>query len=195
MVKTSTTYKVLHGTFSFTLVSFLACTLYIWLMKTPQDDKDTRRTKVIAGLVTFIAAYHYLMIMVSFRKAYKVVDGQVISSGQPFEDNYRYVDWILTVPLLLIELVYAAHHHKPDKDREKMHGQMIELSVASVLMIVLGYPGELNKTNKKARLMWWCLSMVPFVYIIVRIFQIIPWNTHDKELAAIRNLLIGIWAV
>ena len=32
-------------------------------------------------------------------------DYTVSVSGQPFNDAYRYVDWLLTVPLLLIELI------------------------------------------------------------------------------------------
>merc|ERR1712088_1023994 len=32
--------------------------------------------------------------------------GYVVSlTGEPFNDAYRYVDWVLTVPLLLIELI------------------------------------------------------------------------------------------
>ena len=28
-----------------------------------------------------------------------------VATGQPFNDAYRYVDWLLTVPLLVAELV------------------------------------------------------------------------------------------
>lgn len=193
MTTSPTSQKLIHGIFSFTFISFLSCTLYIWLLKSQQDTQRVKRTKVLAGLVTFIAAYHYLMILLSFNRAYKVVNNKVIQTGAQFEDNYRYVDWILTVPLLLIELVYAANHH--NENDEEMHKQMIELGTASVLMIALGYPGELYKENFKVRMMWWCLSMIPFIYILVRIYQIIPWSSQDKELSRIRDLLVSIWFV
>merc|ERR1712227_283799 len=67
------------------------------------------------GLVTFIAMYHYFRIFESFNHAYtpckKMEDGSVnynmcnadecgyTPTGHPFNDAYRYVDWLLTVPL------------------------------------------------------------------------------------------------
>merc|ERR1712146_326993 len=65
------------------------------------------------GLVTFIAMYHYFRIFNSFEKAYtpcKVTNGIVDyndcnadtygynPTGHAFNDAYRYVDWLLTVP-------------------------------------------------------------------------------------------------
>merc|ERR1711975_52107 len=67
------------------------------------------------GLVTFIAMYHYFRIFNSFVEAYTPcevdADGVVnynkcdSTTGFAFNDAYRYVDWLLTVPLLLIEIV------------------------------------------------------------------------------------------
>ena len=34
-----------------------------------------------------------------------VGDYELTSSGEPFNEAYRYVDWLLTVPLLLVELL------------------------------------------------------------------------------------------
>jgi len=165
------------------------------MLKRQSDNTNVRHTKTLAGIVTFIAAYHYLMILLSFNKAYKVQNGTVKESGSPFNDDYRYVDWILTVPLLLIELLYCANHTNPTSTDEEMYSQMVELGFASVLMIALGYPGELYKNDFKTRMIWWSLSMIPFIYIIVRIYQIIPWSSQDKELSRIRDLLVVIWFV
>merc|ERR1712086_397801 len=69
----------------------------------------------ISGLVTFIAAYHYIRIFNSWVEAYhygagKLVGGAMEASaptltGIPFNDAYQYMDWLLTVPLLLIEIL------------------------------------------------------------------------------------------
>ena len=56
----------------------------------------------ISGLVCAIAAYHYLRIFQSWEGAYTIDGGVVSASGYAFNDAYRYVDWLLTVPLLLI---------------------------------------------------------------------------------------------
>merc|ERR1711907_36815 len=72
------------------------------------------------GLVTFIAMYHYFRIFDSFNASftpcentngtinYSKCDPETYGyspTGIPFNDAYRYVDWFLTVPLLLIEIV------------------------------------------------------------------------------------------
>merc|ERR1712028_113992 len=70
---------------------------------------------LISGLVTFIAAYHYIRIFNSLVDAYHYSRGAVVDgalemqaptlTGIPFNDAYRYMDWLLTVPLLLIEIL------------------------------------------------------------------------------------------
>merc|ERR1712146_642467 len=70
---------------------------------------------LISGLVTFIAAYHYIRIFNSWVDAYSYTAGTVVDgalgmkaptlTGVPFNDAYRYMDWLLTVPLLLIEIL------------------------------------------------------------------------------------------
>ena len=59
----------------------------------------------VSGLVTLIALYHYVRIFNSWEGAYNVVNGVVTATGRSFNDAYRYVDWLLTVPLLVTELI------------------------------------------------------------------------------------------
>merc|ERR1712182_405 len=81
-------------------------------------------------------------------------------SGQPFNDAYRYVDWLLTVPLLLIELVLVM-----GLSPEETASKAWTLGVASALMVALGYPGEVQN-GPGARLQWWAFAMVPFCYVV-----------------------------
>jgi hypothetical protein len=66
-----------------------------------------------SGLVTMIALYHYVRIFNSWTESYEfpaATDGVTKDptiTGQPFNDAYRYMDWLLTVPLLLIEVQSA----------------------------------------------------------------------------------------
>ena len=52
----------------------------------------------ITGLVTFIAAYHYFRIFNSWVDSYNFgpAGGDPSLSGKPFNDAYRYMDWLLT---------------------------------------------------------------------------------------------------
>ena len=81
------------------------CTVFFWL-NIPNVNKKYRTGLNITGLITAIATYHYLRIFISWVGAFNVTNGgsqsdyTVELSGAPFNDAYRYVDWLLTVPLL-----------------------------------------------------------------------------------------------
>ena len=115
----------------------------------------------MSALVVGIAGYHYWRIFDSWDAAYVLTEaGTYIASGEPFNDAYRYVDWLLTVPLLVAELVAVLA--LPRARRNSLMGRLI---VASALMIGLGYPGEIT-TDFTTRAVWGFLSTIPFVYIV-----------------------------
>merc|ERR1711907_695558 len=92
------------------LASMAASTVFFFL-RLGSFAERYKAALCFTGLVTFIAMYHYFRIFESFNKAYtpcKLMDDGSINytpTGIPFNDAYRYVDWLLTVPLLLIEIV------------------------------------------------------------------------------------------
>merc|ERR1712154_736265 len=118
----------------------------------------------ISGLVTFIAAYHYVRIFNSWVEAYEytlshVVDGAMADTaprvtGVPFNDAYRYMDWLLTVPLLLIEILLVMK-----LEEGEFRCKSWTLGLGSALMIVTGYYGELTLTGNLApRWICWFIS-------------------------------------
>merc|ERR1711865_771637 len=127
----------------------------------------------VTGLVTFIAAYHYIRIFNSWVDAYEfpavtagaadsIAIGDPILTGKPFNDAYRYMDWLLTVPLLLIEIIFCCNL-SPDETVKKAWA----LGVSSGLMIALGYPGEMIIEGAMGvRFMFWAAAMVPFLYVV-----------------------------
>merc|ERR1740121_3203735 len=149
----------------------MATTMYLWFRSFAVHDKY-RSAVLISGLVTFIAAYHYLRIFNSWVDAYsyplgKVQDGAMEMgapelTGVPFNDAYRYMDWLLTVPLLLIEILLVM---KLDDRTFKCKAN--SLGLGSALMIVSGYYGELTVSGDlTSRWNYWYLSMAFFLYIV-----------------------------
>merc|ERR1712051_932006 len=129
-------------------------------------NKQYRTALAITGLVTAIATYHYFRIFNSWNDAFDVKfdpragDYAVFLTGQPFNDAYRYVDWVLTVPLLLIELILVM-----GLPAEETVTKCWNLGVASAIMVALGYPGEIQD-DPKGRWMWWFFAMIPFLYVV-----------------------------
>ena len=81
-------------------------------------------------------------------------------TGEPFNDAYRYVDWLLTVPLLLIELILVM-----GLPADETASKAWSLGLASALMVCLGYPGEIQDTPS-GRWLWWALAMIPFLFVV-----------------------------
>merc|ERR1711865_1312275 len=103
-------FQLVYNVLSFSLASMMACTLFLW-MRAPAVSTKYQPAVVISGLVTFIAAYHYMRIFNSWVSSYAYGEknigghGDPVLTGVPFNDAYRYMDWLLTVPLLLIEII------------------------------------------------------------------------------------------
>ncbi|MFN0047365.1 MAG: bacteriorhodopsin-like [Sphingorhabdus sp.] len=156
-------YSLVYNAFSFTFATMAATTLFLWLGRS-QVGPAYKTALTISGLVCAIAAYHYFRIFQSWEEAYAVKDGVVSMSGYAFNDAYRYVDWLLTVPLLLIELILVMR-----LSEQETVSKSFKLGSAAALMVILGYPGEIA-TDNTTRMIWGTLSAIPFVYIMWQLF-------------------------
>jgi len=164
-------YQAVYDILSFSLASMSATTMFLWFRAFAVSEKY-KSAVLISGLVTFIAAYHYIRIFNSWVDAYQYHPGTVTvgamqidsptMTGIPFNDAYRYMDWLLTVPLLLIEILLVMK-----LDADTFSSKAWTLGLGSALMIASGYYGELTVTGDLTpRWMCWCLSMCFFLYIV-----------------------------
>lgn len=160
---TADQFNLVYNAFSFTFATMAAATLFLWLGRA-QVGPAYKTALTVSGLVTAIAAYHYFRIFESWSDAYEVKNGVLSVTGYAFNDAYRYVDWLLTVPLLLVELILVMRLSK-----EETISKSMTLGGAAALMILLGYPGEVADDNT-TRMIWGTLSAIPFVYIVWQLF-------------------------
>merc|ERR1712004_72168 len=134
-------YQAVYNVLSFSLASMSATTMYLWFRASAVHDKY-KSAVYISGLVTFIAAYHYIRIFNSWVDAYSyegVPQGEGPKlTGVPFNDAYRYMDWLLTVPLLLIEILLVMKLEADD-----FNSRAWTLGFGSALMITSGYYASL----------------------------------------------------
>ena len=187
-------FGIVYNILSFGLVSMLACTIYTLVSQSRVLPKY-RTALVMSSMVTFIAAYHYWRIFNSFEDSY--IDGAVkVGTGAgDFNEAYRYVDWILTVPLLLVEVVAVLALAKAAAS-----SLITRLVPASAAMIALGYPGEIS-TDNNTKVLWGVLSTIPFLYILYVLFVELS-KSLDRQPAGVaatigrlRLLLIATWGV
>lgn len=156
-------YSLVYNAFSFTIAVMGAATVFFFLSRS-QVTAPYRTAITVSGLVTLIALYHYVRIFNSWEGAYTMVDGAMKQTGTGFNDAYRYVDWLLTVPLLLVELILVMR-----LSRSETLAKATKLGLLAALMVMLGYPGEIS-SDLGTRWLWWSLAMIPFVIILYDLF-------------------------
>ncbi len=172
----------------------LACTVYT-LVSQQRVLAKYRNALVMSSMVTFIAGYHYLRIFDSFKHA--TTDGTVLLDGSQnaFNEAYRYVDWLLTVPLLLVEVVAVLA-----LTASVSRSLIMRLVPASAAMIALGYPGEISEVRGD-QILFGVLSTIPFLYILYVLFVELGKSLERqpegvaKSVANLRLLLIATWGV
>ena len=156
-------YNLVYNALSFVIAAMGVTTVFLFLSRS-QLTSSYKTAVTVSGIVTLIALYHYFRIFNSWEQAYTVLNQTVSVTGRPFNDAYRYVDWLLTVPLLVTELILVMK--LPGKEGT---AKSVRLATYAVLMILLGYPGE-NATSTGTRLLWWSLSMIFFLLIQYELF-------------------------
>lgn len=187
-------WSSLYNLFSFGLIAMLATTVYTLVAQNRVLPKY-RIALVMSSMVTFIAAYHYWRIFNSFNEASENGAIMIGTAQGDFNEGYRYVDWILTVPLLLVEVVAVLALAKT-----VAKSLMTRLVVASSAMIILGYPGEIS-SDTNTKLIWFVLSMIPFVYILYVLFVELTKSLDRqpdgvaKKVSNLRTLLLVTWLV
>jgi bacteriorhodopsin len=177
-------YATVDNIFSMTVATMGAAAIFFFLSRSSVDE-EYRPALMVSGLVVSIACYHYFMIRHSWQDAYTLSGDGYTGTGAAFNDFYRYADWILTVPLLMVELVAVLRLPK-----SKARSLLTRLVIAAAAMIALGYPGEIISTPDgwTARIVWGLLSCIPFVYILYVLWVELTKSIENQPPAA-RNLI------
>jgi bacteriorhodopsin len=190
-----TQHLAVYNMLSLGIASMLFTSIFLWVARDRVLPKY-RMAVMVSASVTSIAAYHYFRMFDSFNAAYPV-GGNVEAGFAGYNVGYRYVDWFLTVPLLLVELVAVM-----GLARAVQSSLLKRLVPAAALMIVLGYPGDMHtQLFGLSNGMWGALSTIPFLYIMYVLFVEISKSLSSQSpkvqglLKSARVLLVATWGV
>jgi bacteriorhodopsin len=192
-------YDTVYNFLSLVIASQLFTAVFL-LISLPRVLPRYRQAITVAIVVCGIAAYHYFRIFDSFKEAFvtSAVGGAgdyVQAAGASFNEGYRYVDWLLTVPLLLVELIAVLA-----LARKVQSALLMRLVPAAALMIALGYPGEMSG-DLMVRGIFGALSSIPFAYILFVLFVQLGKSLENQPvsvrgtLSRLRYLLLLSWGV
>jgi bacteriorhodopsin len=189
-------HNIVYNMLSLGIASMLFTSIFLWFARDRVLPKY-RMAVMVSATVTSIAAYHYFRMFDSFNESYGAADATVQSAFEGYNVGYRYVDWFLTVPLLLVELVAVM-----GLARAVQSSLLKRLVPAAAAMILLGYPGDMHtQLFGLSNSMWGLLSTIPFLYIMYVLFVEISKSLAAQSpkvqglLKTARTLLVATWGV
>ena len=146
-IKAISTDNYVAFTFFIGCMAMLAASVFFFF-EVSNTEKKWRTSVLISGIITFIAAVHY----------YYLRDYNLATNESPV--FFRYVDWILTVPLMCVEFYLIT----------KKAGAKIDLLwkliAASVIMLITGYIGEAIYGTETQSWIWGLISGLAYFYIV-----------------------------
>ena len=136
---------------SFWLISMalVAATAFFFL-ETQRVEGKWKTSLTVSGLVTLVAAVHYFYMR----------DVWVETGATPLV--YRYIDWLITVPLLMVEFYLILRAITAVSG-----GVFWRLMIGTVVMLAAGYMGEAGYINT---MLGFVVGMVGWAYILYEIF-------------------------
>ncbi|MDA0375360.1 MAG: bacteriorhodopsin-like [Planctomycetota bacterium] len=130
-------------------MALIAATAFFFL-ETQRVEGKWKTSLTVSGLVTLVAATHYFYMR----------DVWIETGSTP--TVYRYIDWLITVPLLMVEfyLILAAITKVPA-------GVFWRLMIGTLVMLIGGYLGEAGYMG-----VWpgFLIGMAGWAYILYEIF-------------------------
>jgi sensory rhodopsin len=97
--------------------------------------------------------------------------------SEDFAQNLRYVDWLITTPLLLFTYWKLAN-------LEGWNGDFVWLFFADIAMMIFGIFAEFFAPNKKISILLYSIGCLAYVYIFIEIIRIMNFfnekNQRDK---------------
>ncbi len=166
-------------TYVVTMLGMAGASIYFWLERDTLEA-NFRNAATIAGIYTAIAATMYFRM-----SGFVGTDGSV-QALLTLPTHIRYIDWIITTPLMLINLMILLEVTAEKK------GVVIVIIAADLAMIIFGFFGErFANTPDKVFEAWvmFSLSMLAFILVLYILYSTLADVAKDKVLPVRRAFL------
>lgn len=119
----------------------------------------------VCGLVTVVAWHHYMYMK------------DVWADTKAAPTVYRYMDWLITVPLQVVEFFLILSASNPIGRDPVPKNLCFRLLCSSMLMLVFGYMGE---TKIMERWVAFTSGLIMWIYIVWEVYLGEASNTSDR---------------
>ena len=105
-----------------------------------------------------------------------------------FSNGYRYLNWLIDVPMLLFQILFVVEIAKSRRARVRNW-----FFFSGAMMIITGYVGQFYETtNTTALLVWGAISTAFFVHVLILIYRVIKDGSEGLPPQAVK-ILNTIW--
>ena len=181
------------------LVAMGAGAAFFWLSM-GTVPKAYRSVNIVAGIICAVAAFHYWKmsgiyvanVAMLFDSTGARIPGAEI--GQ-FPTAYRYIDWFITVPLLVLEFPLLLRLGKADK------GIFRGLVLGAVVMLITAWIAEEAVTGGATWWTFYLISCAAWAYIVFMLFTKVSERMRTapaaiaRSAATMRAFIIVGWAI
>jgi bacteriorhodopsin len=181
-------FQIVQAFFMLGFVAMAAGTF--WFFMERNDLKPELRTiATYAAVITFIASIMYYVM----KDVVKFPGGEITAADVDATLPLRYIDWLITTPLLLVSFALVVAMAGPLKK-----GMVVKLIVADIIMIVTGYLGEIGEPGSLGNIVFFVVSSAAWLYIVWVVFGVkLPdADAHiQRAVTAMKWFVIAGWAI
>ena len=161
-----------------------------WFFMERNDLKpELRRIATYAAVITFVASIMYYVM----KDVVKFPGGEITAADVDATLPLRYIDWLITTPLLLVSFALVVAMAGPLKK-----GLVLKLIVADIIMIATGYLGEIGEPGSAGNYFFFVVSTLAWLYIVYVVWGIkLPGaEAHiQRAVTAMKWFVIAGWAI
>ena len=187
LVFTPTQHAIVGHAFAVALGAHIVGFLY-FLSRQGQVAPRYRTSTWLSMAVMAASGYLFYRLGQSWDLAFVEQRGQMVRTGNRFDGALRYVNWLVTVPVLLVQVLYAL-----DLARSRVQRLRVVLVLSGVLMVLCGYVGQFSAGRDDGTLLLWgALGTPPFLVLLgVLVPLLLGARAHLPAEAAVtaRNLV------
>lgn len=181
-------FQIVQAFFMLGFVAMAAGALWFYLERNDLKP-ELRSVATYAAVIAFIAAIMYYVM----KDVVQFPGGAIGASDVEATLPLRYIDWLLTTPLLLVEFALIVGIAGALKK-----GLLAKLIVADIAMIVFGYLGEIGEPGSAQNYIFFILSTLAWLYIVYVVYTVNVSNGPAHVQRAVKIMkwfVIAGWAI
>jgi len=180
-------YTLVGHVFTLGYAAMAGALLYFVL--TIRDSLPRYQLATTLSAVVMVSAFFQLLVISDlWHESFKWNGNAFVTSDTLFSNGYRYMNWSIDVPVLLLQLLIVLGITGAPFRR----GWVI-FTGAGLGMIFTGYLGQFYEVERSAPFWVWGGISTLFFFVILVMVQRVVYRNLDRLPAQVHSLVRGVW--